>query len=564
MHPLRKTLYTSAVLAALTIAYVFAGPGHDHDGHGHDHSAAKPKTVGGHSHPHENDDDHGHPHDGHSHPHDDHGDHDPHDDHGAHGDHGDHGDEPEPVVVTQYTANSELFLEHPPLLRGEAARLIVHLTRLSDFSPITEGSLEVRLVPASGQPYTLIAERPARAGIFLPEIVPPFTGTATMELILRSTQMNTVHRIENVQVYATAEDVPHAHHEEASDDVITFLKEQQWRIDFATVPAEKGRVAPSVRAYGSLRLPASGRAILPAPADGIIHFATDTTALEIGQHFAQGAALFRITPDASWRAGLTNLREEYELAKLELDRMEKLYREEAVAGRRVEEATIKLRTLEQALERIGVDLSGSGWDDFQAAARAPIGGVLAEIQVLPGQRVSAGQALAVLENPSNMLLEAVVPVTRIENFRRASDAIFHLAHGETSYRVSELEGAAVSSVPLPAEQPGFARFLFTFKNKDSHLLSGTKVSVHLLGEASQPGVVIPVQALNEEQGQPLVYVHTEGETVEKRFPRLGASDGRQVLVLHGIQPGERVVTKGATAIRLSSLSTTEMGHGHAH
>lgn len=610
-----KTLFLHTLLTLSAGAQAFAGPGHDHGEHGHEahgeHESATPVASEANGHAHEDSEAHDHPHkaepdghdthDDHAHPHeakeaaheshddhdehehDDHGhddhddhehahgDHDDHDDHAAHDDQDDHGTHdahddhgPEPVVVTQYTDTSELFMEHPPLVRGESAELIVHLTRLLDFSPITEGSLEVRLLPDSGQPYRLTAEHPARAGIFLPEIVPPFAGTATMELVLRSPQMEAVHRIENVNIYSSAEEVPHAHHDEASVDAISFLKEQQWRIDYATVAAETGRVAPAVRAYGRLRLPASGKAILPAPADGIIRFAHDAGALEIGQTFAKDAPLFRITPDASWSAGLTNLREEYELAELELARMQKLYQEEAVAERRVEEATIKRRTLAQALERMGVDLSGSGWEDFQAVARAPIDGVLAEIQVLPGQRISAGHPLAVLENQSSMVLEATVPVTRLEDFRRTTDAIFHLAHGDQTYRISELDGAAVSSTPLPSDQPGFARFLFQFKNADGSFLPGTKVSVHLLGEDSQSGVVIPVQALNEDQGQPLVYVQTAGETVEKRYPRLGASDGRNVLVLTDIQPGERVVTEGATAIRLSSLSTTEMGHGHAH
>ena len=86
-------------------------------------------------------------------------------DHDEHG-HDGHSEGPEPVVVTQYTHNSELFMAHPPLVQGEPTRLIIHLTRLSDFTPITKGSLEVRLVPAAGKPYTLTTERPARTGFF--------------------------------------------------------------------------------------------------------------------------------------------------------------------------------------------------------------------------------------------------------------------------------------------------------------------------------------------------------------------------------------------------------------
>ena len=45
-----------------------------------------------------------------------------------------------PVVsVTHWTERSELFMEYPAFLVGEPGKLLVHLTDLSDFSPVTEG-----------------------------------------------------------------------------------------------------------------------------------------------------------------------------------------------------------------------------------------------------------------------------------------------------------------------------------------------------------------------------------------------------------------------------------------
>lgn len=551
--PFKKSVF---IFAFSMIAVFSLGGCGDHD---HDHG------DGGHSH-----DDHGHDHGAEEHgshdDHDDHGDQDHagHDDHSDHDDHGDHDDEAEPVVVTQYTENSELFMEHPPLVRGEAARLIVHLTRLSDFTPITEGSLEVRLIPYSGQPYSVIDHAPARDGIFLPEITPPISETVAMELILRSPQMNATHRIEMVPVYASADDVPHAHHGEESANAISFLKEQQWRIDFATVPAISDLLHPAIPAFGTLRLPPSGKAIVPAPADGLVSLGDSLATIEVGQDVAEKAVLFSIQPDAGWSEGLANLREEYLLARLERERVQALFEQEAVAQKRVEEATIKLRTLADALQRLGVDLQSIDDTEFRALAVAPMSGHLAEIFVDPGQRVASGDPLALVEDASRLVLEATVPVTRLESFPRASDAIFHLDNGSRSFRISELGGTVVSSKAHPADKPGFARFLFQFNNPDELLIPGSKVSVHVLGESSQEAVIIPVEAVNEEQGQPLVYVHTEGETIEKRYPRLGATDGRHYAVVSGIAEGERVVTRGATHIRLSSMSTTEMGHGHAH
>lgn len=608
--------YLIAALASVFFTYQANAAGdHDHDGHVHahedhghphnDHEEAEKPDAYGHDHgpgsdhgPHDAAvrDDHDHPHDDHGHEHeapqkpapatkdDDHGHAHGKDGHDNHAGHGDHDEGPEPVVVTQYTHNSELFMEHPPLVQGEKAKLIIHLTRLSDFSAITKGSLEVKLIPASGKTYTFVDKAPARAGIFLPEITPPFTGKVAMELILTSPQMYATHRIEDVSVYASSDEIPHMPHGEESADAITFLKEQQWRIEFATVPAKRGKVSPAVRAYGRLLLPASGKAIAPAPADGIVRFANAHTPLEVGVEVKAREPLFAITPDGNWGAGLTSLREEYLLAKLELERAEKLFEQEAVAKKRVEEAQIKLRTLAQAIERLGGDRDDSEHDDhghahgehghshenhdevesFEAVARAPFNGVVAEIKVYQGQRVNAGDPLAMIEDKSRLILQATVPVTRLEDFPPITDALFKLGNSDRTYRISELGGSVISLAPLPADEPGFAVLRFQFKNPQPMLIPGTKVAVHLLGDPGASSVMIPAVAVNEDQGQPLVYVHTEGETVEKRYPRLGATDGQNVRVLSGVEPGERVVTKGATAIRLASLSTTEMGHGHAH
>ena len=45
---------------------------------------------------------------------------------------------------------------------------------------------------------------------------------------------------------------------------------------------------------------------------------------------------------------------------------------------------------------------------------------------------------------------------------------------------------------------------------------------------------------------------------------LGLRDGEYIQVLSGLEEGEQVVTKGAYAIRLASVSTVIPAHGHAH
>ena len=59
-------------------------------------------------------------------------------------------------------------------------------------------------------------------------------------------------------------------------------------------------------------------------------------------------------------------------------------------------------------------------------------------------------------------------------------------------------------------------------------------------------------------------MQTGGESFQKREIKIGASDGMNVQLLSGVEEGERVVTKGAYQIKLSTASGTLPAHGHEH
>ena len=55
------------------------------------------------------------------------------------------------IVITQWNDSTELFLEYPHLLAGEAmGNWAIHLSSMKDFKPITTGSLTVRFLGAGG------------------------------------------------------------------------------------------------------------------------------------------------------------------------------------------------------------------------------------------------------------------------------------------------------------------------------------------------------------------------------------------------------------------------------
>ena len=61
-----------------------------------------------------------------------------------------------------------------------------------------------------------------------------------------------------------------------------------------------------------------------------------------------------------------------------------------------------------------------------------------------------------------------------------------------------------------------------------------------------------------------MFAQVEGETFERRDVVLGGRDGDLVLVLNGVNAGDRVVNGAAYQVRLASLSTAVPVHGHEH
>jgi cobalt-zinc-cadmium efflux system membrane fusion protein len=75
---------------------------------------------------------------------------------------------------------------------------------------------------------------------------------------------------------------------------------------------------------------------------------------------------------------------------------------------------------------------------------------------------------------------------------------------------------------------------------------------------------VPVEAIVEDNGSPVLYVQIGGESFERRPVRLGDRASGFVRVIGGLKSGERVVTRGAHLIRLASLAGSAPAHGHVH
>jgi len=458
--------------------------------------------------------------------------------------------------VTRWTDSTELFMEHPALIVGAAAKFAVHLTDLTDFAPLRSGRITLRFVPRDGGASIVVTQdAPRIPGIYGPTVAFGRPGFYDLAVLVESPQARDSIAVPGLRVHAGAAEVSAGAEE---DRGIPFLKEQQWKTPgFETAFATDGAIGESFEAAGEI-VPAAGRAAeVAAPIGGLIEVDGSRRSPTPGQWVKRGQLLVVLTP-ALGEAGsaYAQARGELREAEDEYARAVRLYAVEAVSQRRLHEAKSRLQAAREALAGIAGASDSSG----KLPIRAPIAGVVASRRVIPGSRVAAGELLYSIVDPSIVWLEVYIPAARATRLSAATGATFRLEGGERTYRSRRAVsvGSVVDSLTrtLPV--------LYEAANPDGTIKVGATATVSVSTGTRIQGIEVPSAAILDEDGRPICYVQTSGERFEKRDLTLGGNDGTHAVVLSGLRAGERVVTGAAYQVRLASLSTSVPAEGHAH
>jgi len=465
--------------------------------------------------------------------------------------------EPAGGAITIWTDSTELFMEHPALIVGAPDKFAVHLTDITDFTPLRSGRITLRFRPrAGGEPVVVVQDTPRAPGIYGP--APEFTraGIYDLTLIVQSPQARDSITVPGLQVYARAEQAPK---EEAGEEGgIPFLKEQQWKtVGFRTEFAKRGNVLESFEVSGQI-IPAAGRvADVAAPIGGLIDASSIARSPAPGQQVRRGQVIALVAPSlgeggASFAEARASLRE----AQDEYDRARRLLAVEAVPERRVHEAQIRLQAARESLAGLGGGALTSG----KVAIRAPISGVITARSITPGSRVDAGALLFTIVDPALVWLRANVPAAQAPSIGQSSVGTFQPEGSPRVYRAQRMVSTGSVIDSLSRTVP----VIYEIANGDGSIRVGANARVMVGTGKTVAGVTVPKSAILDENGRPVAYVQPDGESFEKRELTLGGSEGEHVLVLSGIREGERVVTGAPYQVKLASLSTSVPAHGHEH
>ncbi len=499
-------------------------------------------------------------------------------------------DHPERTVqVTVWGQRFEAFIEHRPIIAGEPATLVTHLTDLQTLEPRRAGPVKFHLRSAAGASIEHVEPAPARAGIYTPALTLPQPGQWTARLHISTDEGDSIVDLPAFAVFASKDEAAKAPDPEAPEG-ISFLKEQQWKVKTRAEPVGKRRLVERRRVPGVVSPRPSFKAAVTPPVAGRLLAPPSNSLPSLGDRVAAGQTLALVQPPFSEfavklvesEAEVIRTKLARDLAELAFARAQKLAAGKFKSERELQEADFALRTaqanqqaalaVQAAYRKAGAIFVSPGADQDGASSlpavelKSPISGAVVEVAAAAGEHVPSDRAVFRILDTASVLIEARISESDLNRIEPSQEAAYVTPDAEGKFVPILGESGGRVAFFGPAVDPASRTvpLVYEVKNPQGRLRIDMTLTLYLATSRAEDTLAIPESAIVDDEGRPTAFVQRSGETFEKRLLTLGIRDGGFVQVLSGLSEGERVVTKEGYAIRLASVSTSIPAHGHAH
>ncbi|HPT32466.1 MAG TPA: efflux RND transporter periplasmic adaptor subunit, partial [Prolixibacteraceae bacterium] len=195
---------------------------------------------------------------------------------------------------------------------------------------------------------------------------------------------------------------------------------------------------------------------------------------------------------------------------------------------------------------------------------SPMTGFIRKLLVQNGEYAATGQPLLVVSKDNSLVLTADVLQKYHQEIGKMNGFTLRPLPGNKTFSLEELNGRLLSVGGSLNNANGMFPVTLQVSNS-GEFIPGGLVELLIRCKTDREQLTIPVEALMEEQGLYYVFVQRSPELFERREIIPGASDGLRVVIISGLQEGERVITKGAVLVKLAKASGALDPHaGHVH
>lgn len=277
-----------------------------------------------------------------------------------------------------------------------------------------------------------------------------------------------------------------------------------------------------------------------------------------GDRVAKGTVLATVQQDefqekvSQANAQLSKAQADYQRAKLSFDRTSSLYKANAVTKPDYDNANAQLESAKAAVQNAQASVTEAGIALGYCQLRAPFDSWVLKRSVDVGSLVGPATNGFTVADTRDVKAVFGVPDTAIGRIRLGSPEMV-----STDAVPGPFRGHVSAISPAADPKSRVYSVEVTIANKQNRLKSGMIASITIGNSHAGKSVpVVPLSAVvrglgNGDSFAVFVVGNSGGDvaTVRKQEVSLGDAYGNMIAVLSGVEPGQRVVSSGATMIR---------------
>jgi membrane fusion protein (multidrug efflux system) len=238
------------------------------------------------------------------------------------------------------------------------------------------------------------------------------------------------------------------------------------------------------------------------------------------------------------------LRLEMLAAKANLERAQKEYKRNTDLHARglVSSAMYEGLKYDLASLKATYDLKQLNYD--YSKIRATISGVVSSREIKPGENLTVGQVAFRITETSELVAYLQIPQAELAKFTAGHEATVEVA----SMPDSDFAATIVRISPTIDTRNGTFRATAIIDNADGNLAPGMFGRFTISYEKHTNALVIPANALLDEDEETSVYVVRNGEVV-RRTVEIGVEEDGRVEILGGLLDDDQIVVVGHSGLR---------------
>ena len=265
-----------------------------------------------------------------------------------------------------------------------------------------------------------------------------------------------------------------------------------------------------------------------------------TKNVQLGSVVHAGDVLMTVNPQDAQQgvnrsqAALSAAQSQLDLARVNLERYESLYAQDAVSAATLDQYH---NAYDQAAAQYNQAAAAAATSENSlsyTSLTADADGVIAAVSAEPGQVVAAGQTVLTLVKGGDMEVSFNVPENRIKDFSAVREVAAVADPATRTYKVT---------VTLPSDVPGVQLGMTATVTDSKSVGSGTDC-------------ILPLSAIYQTGNTPQVWVVGKDHTVSLQNVSIETFDDNRVAV-KGLKNGDTVVTAGVQLLSNGQIVRTE-------